>query len=71
MTGDADVLVLQIRDDGAGFDPLVHRSAGLGLLTMRERVELVGGTLLVDTMLEHGTTIEVRLPMKRDVVGTA
>jgi PAS domain S-box-containing protein len=67
MTGDADCLVLQIRDDGAGFDPLVHRSAGLGLLTMRERVELVGGTLLVDTMLEHGTTIEVRLPMKRDV----
>ena len=55
-------LVLRIVDDGAGFDPLESQSAGLGLVTMRERVELTGGTLRIQTAPAHGTVIEAHLP---------
>jgi PAS domain S-box-containing protein len=58
-------LRLRIGDDGGGFDPLVAPSAGLGLLTMRERVELLGGTLAVHTAPTRGTTIEVAVSMKQ------
>ncbi len=36
-----------VSDDGVGFDPAAVRAGGLGLVTMRERAELVGGTLSV------------------------
>jgi signal transduction histidine kinase len=58
LIGRGDSLLLRIADDGGGFDPLTHAS-GLGLLTMRERVEMMGGTLTVTTAPAHGTTIEV------------
>jgi len=63
-------LILRISDDGAGFDPLASQSAGLGLLTMRERVELMGGRLTIETRQAHGTTIEATLPLA-DHTGTA
>lgn len=56
-------LTLQVIDDGAGFDPLASHSAGLGLLTMRERVELIGGRLRIDTAHGRGTMIEATVPM--------
>jgi PAS domain S-box-containing protein len=58
-----DELTLQVVDDGAGFDPLASQSAGLGLLTMRERVELVGGRLRIETSHGRGTMIEATVPM--------
>ena len=57
-------LTLRVVDDGAGFDPLWSQSAGIGLLSMRERVELIGGTLSVETAPARGTTIEVTVPVK-------
>jgi PAS domain S-box-containing protein len=60
LLGAGDTLHLRIVDDGGGFDPLTVRSAGLGLMTMRERVELLmGGTLAITTAPGHGTTIDV------------
>lgn len=58
---------LIISDDGAGFDvPSVRErtAQGLcsGLLGMQERIELVGGSFSIDSFLELGTTIRVRVP---------
>lgn len=53
-----------VEDEGRGFDP---RSVGLGhqgLLGMRERVELVGGRLILESALGEGTRIQVRLPLE-------
>ncbi|HDR9037122.1 TPA: sensor histidine kinase [Burkholderia vietnamiensis] len=59
-----ETLVLTIRDDGAGFDPGAPRkSASFGLVGLRERAYLVGGTLRIDTTLGEGTTVEVEVPV--------
>lgn len=53
---------LQIVDDGDGFDPAtVQRGGSLGLVSMRERVRLVNGTLTVESKPGAGTRVEVRL----------
>jgi signal transduction histidine kinase len=59
LSGMGAALRLRIADDGSGFDPLTVPSAGLGLMTMRERVELMGGTLAITTAPGQGTTIDV------------
>jgi PAS domain S-box-containing protein len=52
--------ILSIHDDGLGFDP--HRKApGLGLSTMRDRAETVGGELRVESV-PGSTHVEVRVP---------
>jgi two-component system, NarL family, sensor histidine kinase NreB len=56
-------VVLTIADNGAGFDPTQPRLAGLGLTTMRERVEMMGGELRVRAGRGRGTTIYVALPV--------
>jgi signal transduction histidine kinase len=53
-----------IRDDGAGFDP-ADRTEGFGVLGMRERVELLGGTLEIESAPGQGTTIRATLPIQR------
>ncbi|MBR8249754.1 sensor histidine kinase [Burkholderia cenocepacia] len=58
-----EAIALTIRDDGAGFDPAVPRkSASFGLVGLRERAYLVGGTLRIATTLGEGTTVEVEIP---------
>ncbi|KVH47478.1 hypothetical protein WJ39_14495 [Burkholderia diffusa] len=50
--------------DGAGFDPGAPRKSGsFGLVGLRERAYLVGGTLHIDTTLGEGTTVEVDIPV--------
>jgi signal transduction histidine kinase len=58
---------LQIKDDGKSFavPPLLHAgtSQRLGLLGMRERVEMVGGRFTVESAPGHGTTIRAHIPL--------
>jgi signal transduction histidine kinase len=59
-------VVAVVQDDGHGFrDPGEQRveSAGLGLLGIRERVALLGGTLDVESTPGSGTTLFVRIPL--------
>lgn len=61
-------LCLEIRDDGQGFDPEAVEAGHYGLLGMRERARLVGGTLIVSSEKEQGTVIKVCLPSSVDGV---
>lgn len=56
---------LIVEDDGHGFNPhqTVTGEKGLGLVGMRERAALVGGTLEIESGPDHGTTIFVRVPV--------
>jgi signal transduction histidine kinase len=47
---------LTIEDNGIGFDPETSRK-GLGLVSMKERVEFSGGMLAIESDLGSGTTI--------------
>jgi len=64
VAGTADALCLRVGDDGAGFDPgTADGTARLGLVSMQERLRLVGGTLAIDSRPGAGTRIEVRVPL--------
>jgi len=54
---------ISVEDDGVGFDPS-SRTAGFGLLGMRERVELFGGALEIDAAPGRGTTIRAVVPVQ-------
>jgi signal transduction histidine kinase len=61
---------LSVRDDGDGFDPAA-RTAGFGLLGMRERAELLNGTLDIDSAPGNGTTVTAMLPAPLPVLEQA
>jgi PAS domain S-box-containing protein len=52
-----------VEDDGRGFDAEAPPAGRLGLLGMGERLALVGGTLVVESAPEKGTTVFARVPL--------
>lgn len=60
--GDSNVAVT-VDDDGGGFDPRDVREDALGLVGMRERLALVGGTLSIESAPDSGTTLAARVPV--------
>lgn len=56
-----DSITVLVRDDGQGFDTAA-KSDGFGLLGMRERVNLVGGDLNIESAPGEGTAIHARMP---------
>jgi two-component system NarL family sensor kinase len=54
---------LIVRDNGAGFDPRAPRS-GHGILGMRERARLLGGTLRISSRPGRGTAVAARVPLE-------
>jgi two-component system, NarL family, sensor histidine kinase DevS len=58
-----DELLIGIADDGDGFDPGAS-SAGRGLPGMRERIELLGGEIEIESSPGDGTTVSARVPLK-------
>jgi signal transduction histidine kinase len=71
LSGTASAVVLTVADDGAGFDVDGARR-GLGLISMVERVEQMGGSLQIRSSLGHGTTVEASVPFEhRDVAVAA
>ena len=55
------VVKMIIKDDGHGFDKSI-KHGGLGLYSMRERAEVLGGSFTVESSPEQGTMIAVTLP---------
>jgi signal transduction histidine kinase len=66
-----DGIGIEIEDDGDGFDPANlpatgETRRGLGLMGMRERVALLGGTIEIDAAPGKGVRIAVNVPFKRE-----
>ena len=65
LRGTAEGINLTVRDQGAGFDRQSAESArGLGLISMKERLQLVKGELSVKSEPGRGTTISARVPYR-------
>ena len=58
---DDDALVVTVRDDGTGMS--ANASPGVGLTSMRERADELGGSLVIESDRPTGTTIVARLPI--------
>jgi len=64
LKGQANEVELTVHDSGIGFDPeQAIKGRGLGLTSMRERLKLVGGELLIDSRLHRGTTVHAGAPL--------
>lgn len=68
IRGHDDAIVLEVADDGVGFDPEAG-SSGFGLAGMRERVYLAGGTLELRSEPQQGTVMRARLPVRSSADG--
>ncbi len=56
-------IIMIIEDDGVGFDiDDTHHSSRLGLVGMRERAEMLGGRLVIESEISNGTTVYVEVP---------
>jgi len=62
--------LLEVRDDGRGFDPVAIRKKSFGLAGMKERVLMLAGEIDVASSPGDGTSIKVRIPI-RPFLGTS
>jgi signal transduction histidine kinase len=69
LKGKSDRISLRIGDDGIGFNMREERMNGLGLVSMLERVRLIGGTLRIRSSPNSGTTIEAFVPLAKTQLG--
>ena len=63
LTGVSDGIALTIVDDGVGFDVDAAWHSGLGLISVNERVEAIGGTFELRSSPGAGARLEVRVPV--------
>jgi len=66
LTNPGEWVQLVVKDDGQGMDTFAlehHDGGGLGLLGMRERIELLSGTLAIESEMGSGTTLVALLPV--------
>jgi signal transduction histidine kinase len=62
LTFAAERSTLSVSDDGKGFQPRETTAQHLGLMSMRERAQSVGGTFTLESHAGQGTTIVVKVP---------
>jgi signal transduction histidine kinase len=62
ISSSEDRLAVLVSDDGRGFDPAAE-TGGFGLAGMRERVELAGGELRIESMPGRGTRVMASVPL--------
>jgi signal transduction histidine kinase len=63
LTPCGDHIDLCVSDSGAGFDVASVNGEGLGLISMRERLRLIGGHLSIESEVSRGTRIRARVPL--------
>ncbi|MCE4057717.1 PAS domain-containing sensor histidine kinase [Pseudomonas sp. Au-Pse12] len=66
LTLEGSELCMSISDDGLGFDTASARPTSFGLVGMRERVLIMGGSLSLHSERGEGTTLSVRVPLDRE-----
>ncbi len=59
-------VIITVTDDGRGFDPnnAKSKSGGLGLVGLKERINMLGGRISIVSSLGNGTEIKIVLPIK-------
>jgi signal transduction histidine kinase len=72
LGGNNGLVRMRVKDSGTGFDPSVL-SSGLGLISMQERVRMLGGELMVKSQPQAGTeiTVELHVPAPSQSPGLA
>lgn len=67
MKETAEGLMLTVEDNGKGFrlDETLEQATGVGLLNMKRRAEMIGGTLILTSTLGHGTKMTLLLPQNK------
>jgi signal transduction histidine kinase len=63
---DRDELLVEVSDDGRGFGS--GSSPGVGLSSMRERAALIGGELEIESEVEQGTRVRLRVPLSQGIL---
>jgi signal transduction histidine kinase len=58
-------LIVEVIDDGVGFDQSLPQPGHMGLRTMAQRMEQLGGSVMVDTSRGRGTRIAATIPLPR------
>ena len=72
LRGTPGAVQLVVRDSGSGFDPeAAMKNGGLGLISMRERVGLVKGTISIVSKPQAGTEISVSIPVAQALAASA
>jgi signal transduction histidine kinase len=67
MKVEEDMLVLKVADNGHGFDPSLAKSqGGIGITSMHERTEKIGGNITIESVQGEGTVICVSVPIPWD-----
>jgi PAS domain S-box-containing protein len=67
LRGRADEIELTVHDSGFGFEPEeAIKGRGLGLTSMKERLNIVDGHLSIDSKPQHGTTICASVPLRQE-----
>lgn len=70
LVGSGRQLTLTVTDDGRGFDVSTGMGRGLGLVSMRERVESIGGRLTIESASGAGTRVEADVPYASSASGS-
>ena len=67
LQGEPGGIVLEVRNRGVGFNVATAKSkGGLGLVSMRERVQLLNGSIEIDSKPNDGTRIRARVPLAEE-----
>jgi signal transduction histidine kinase len=64
VSGSSRRIVLEVADDGSGFDPSSAQGSGLGLASMRQRAAAAGGTVRVVSAPGQGTRVRLEAPVR-------
>lgn len=65
LTFQAPDIHFHVEDNGCGFNPRVAKRQGIGLVNMKERVEVIGGTFELHSEPGHGAQIKATLPCRQ------
>ncbi|MBM7605496.1 PAS domain S-box-containing protein [Metabacillus crassostreae] len=64
LSEEEDYLLVQIKDDGIGFDPNIKRN-GVGLFSMEERARSIKAKIDINSKINEGTIITVKVPFNK------
>ena len=67
LTSTPQYVELVVEDDGRGFDPANVLEGRYGLVGLNERAHLLGGVFAIESAPEHGTRLDIRIPLERKI----